>query len=235
MNISFAFVKHNRFYNSSNLITVPWTNKELNITYASYRDKTLPGSEEKWKIKLAGYENEKVAAEILASMYDASLDQFKPQQWTIPSIWPTAFFRSFSGGNNFLSVRSVEKSSYTPIAQFLKMYDYLQTNQIINVRQRRSMGFYAPKIVREDSLAGANATYKDGEANQSRDLQEVVVRGVSAISGSPLIVVDGVIYEGALNAINPTHIESINIVKGAEATALYGTRGANGVILVKTK
>ena len=69
-------------------INVPWTNKDLTIEYATYREKTLPGSEEKWKLKISGYKNEKVAAEMLASMYDASLDQFYPHGWDEPYIWP---------------------------------------------------------------------------------------------------------------------------------------------------
>jgi hypothetical protein len=70
--VSYCFVKHNRFYQSNHTIAVPWSNKELMIEYATFRDKTLPGSEEKWKVKLTGYKKEKVAAEVLASMYDAS-------------------------------------------------------------------------------------------------------------------------------------------------------------------
>src|SRR5207237_3807969 len=53
-------------------------------------------------------------------------------------------------------------------------------------------------------------------------------------SNDPLVVVDGVI--GAdLNGISPSDIESVEVLKDASATAIYGTRGANGVILVATK
>ncbi|HEY5393375.1 MAG TPA: MG2 domain-containing protein, partial [Hanamia sp.] len=83
------FVKDNRFYTLSNSITVPWTNKKLDISFDTYRDKTLPGSEEKWKVKISGTDGQKVAAEMLASMYDASLDQFRPHSWDdLKSIWP---------------------------------------------------------------------------------------------------------------------------------------------------
>ncbi|MEO6949450.1 MAG: MG2 domain-containing protein, partial [Ginsengibacter sp.] len=75
------FVKDNRFYTITNNIYVPWSNKELDISFDTYRDKVLPGSEEKWTVKIAGYKGQKVAAEMLASMYDASLDQFKLQSW----------------------------------------------------------------------------------------------------------------------------------------------------------
>src|SRR5439155_9464514 len=79
------FVKHNRFYNLQQNIAVPWSNKELDIQVQSYRDKTLPGSQEKWTITINGKKGEKTATELLAGMYDASLDQFAPHQWAKPS------------------------------------------------------------------------------------------------------------------------------------------------------
>ena len=79
--VNFFFVKDNRFYQYTQIINVPWSNKELKIDYATFRDKTLPGSNEKWTIKISGAKGDKVAAEMLASMYDASLDQFKLHQW----------------------------------------------------------------------------------------------------------------------------------------------------------
>lgn len=67
----------------------------------------------------------------------------------------------------------------------------------------------------------------------------VRVRGVSSINASnaPLVVVDGIPLAGAggLNSINPATIESIEVLKDASATAIFGSRGANGVIMVTTK
>src|SRR5665647_1261772 len=104
------FVKDNRFYAESNNVYVPWTNKELNISFDTYRDKTLPGSEEKWKVKITGNKGEKVAAEMLASMYDASLDQFKSHSWSDLNVWPTySGFNTWSGNQNFTFVQSIEK------------------------------------------------------------------------------------------------------------------------------
>lgn len=63
------------------------------------------------------------------------------------------------------------------------------------------------------------------------------VRGTGSINAvsTPLYVVDGVPYEGALNAINPRDIESMTVLKDAAANSLYGARGSNGVILITTK
>jgi 5-hydroxyisourate hydrolase-like protein (transthyretin family) len=59
-------------------VYVPFSNKELKIEFETFRNKLLPGQEETWKIKLSGPKSEKVAAEMVAAMYDASLDAFAP-------------------------------------------------------------------------------------------------------------------------------------------------------------
>ncbi len=129
--ISYFFVKNNRFYSSDHTVLVPWTNKELNVSYTTFRDKTLPGSEEKWKLKISGYKSEKAAAELLAGMYDASLDQFRPHSWSKPYLWPT-YSESYTwrGNENFASAESFEKVPEDSLAQFEKEYDRLLTPEI---------------------------------------------------------------------------------------------------------
>jgi len=65
----------------------------------------------------------------------------------------------------------------------------------------------------------------------------VIIRGYGSINASqtPLYVVDGIPYNGSLNAINPADIESMTVLKDASSGALYGARGANGVIMITTK
>ena len=61
---------------------------------------------------------------------------------------------------------------------------------------------------------------------------------VSVLSTHPtthFYVLDGIPYDGSLNSINPSDIESITVLKDASAGALYGARGANGVVLITTK
>lgn len=70
---------------------------------------------------------------------------------------------------------------------------------------------------------------------------QVRIRGTSSIMGSnePLYVVDGVPIDpgpnGVLQAVNPYDVESITVLKDASATAIYGSRGGNGVIVIKTR
>ena len=69
-------------------INVPWSNKELHVEWMTFRDKLLPGAKEEWRLKITGPKGEKVAAQLLAGMYDASLDHFVPHAWDL-SVWPT--------------------------------------------------------------------------------------------------------------------------------------------------
>jgi len=66
---------------------------------------------------------------------------------------------------------------------------------------------------------------------------DITIRGRNSISGTtrPLIVLDGIIYRGAFTDINPNDIQSVDVLKDASSTAIYGSQGANGVVLITTK
>jgi uncharacterized protein YfaS (alpha-2-macroglobulin family) len=76
LSFSISYVFNNRFYKEDHIIEVPWINKYFDIKIIELRDKSLPGSEQKVKIKLIPKDKTDVTAEVLATMYDASLDQF---------------------------------------------------------------------------------------------------------------------------------------------------------------
>ncbi|MBN1131298.1 MAG: hypothetical protein JXA71_20085, partial [Chitinispirillaceae bacterium] len=79
--VHFSWVKNGRSYRHDEQITVPWTNKELAFSFETFRDKLQPGQKEEWKIKISGPKKDRVAAEMVAAMYDASLDAFRPHNW----------------------------------------------------------------------------------------------------------------------------------------------------------
>lgn len=81
MYIIAAAVHNNRFYTARRYIQVPYEKKELDIQISSYRDKMIPGSKEEWVLKITGPNAQKVSAEVVASMYDASLDAFTENKW----------------------------------------------------------------------------------------------------------------------------------------------------------
>lgn len=81
-------------------------------------------------------------------------------------------------------------------------------------------------------IAGLSITKSSGDPNAT---SSIMLRGITTIMGSvsPLVLVDGV--EGSLTTVAPENIASIDVLKDASAAAIYGTRGANGVILITTK
>lgn len=87
------------------------------------------------------------------------------------------------------------------------------------------------------SLQGAVAGMNVGQVNTAGEEPSLSIRGRTSISGSqyPLIVLDGAIFRGSLIDINPNDIKSIDVLKDASSTAVYGSQAANGVIIITTK
>ena len=73
----------NKCYNRSQNVTIPFTNKMIDFEFITFRDKLQPGAKEEWKIKMKGKEGEKLSGELLLSMYDASLDAFKKNNFNL--------------------------------------------------------------------------------------------------------------------------------------------------------
>ena len=86
----------------------------------------------------------------------------------------------------------------------------------------------------EGAVAGLQTASSSGTPGSS---SSIIIRGLGSISASqsPLIVVDGVPYEGSLNSIPAQDIESLTVLKDAAANSMYGARGSNGVIIITTK
>lgn len=88
-----------------------------------------------------------------------------------------------------------------------------------------------------DMLAGTVAGFQANQGTTAAGGSSMEIRGVNSINAetSPMVVLDGVIYNGAISDINPNDIESVDILKDASSAAVYGARAANGVMLVTTK
>ncbi|NML22755.1 alpha-2-macroglobulin [Pseudoflavitalea sp. G-6-1-2] len=124
--IQTTVVKYNRVYTSSKMFDVPYTDKELQISYETYRDKVMPGSQEKWKVKISGAVPDKKTVELLTTMYDASLDQFQPHNWNYPSLYSSLNgIASWQSNDNFISVNGDRNNVEVPYTSFDKRYDEL--------------------------------------------------------------------------------------------------------------
>ena len=116
----------------------------------------------------------------------------------------------------------VKKSEYTGSASVVKA-DQLENVQVANVANALS-----------GRMSGVQTQSSTGQPGSQAS---VIIRGVGTINAgaSPLYVVDGIPYNGDVSAISTTDIEAVTVLKDAASTALYGERGANGVILITTK
>ena len=94
-----------------------------------------------------------------------------------------------------------------------------------------------PNISIIQSLQGSVPGLNVGQVDAAGESPEILIRGRTSISGqqNPLIVLDGTIFRGQLIDINPSDIASVDVLKDASSTAVYGSQAANGVILVTTK
>lgn len=86
----------------------------------------------------------------------------------------------------------------------------------------------------EGTVAGVQVASGGGQPGEAAS---VTIRGIGSVNAAatPLYVVDGIPYDGSLSAINPADIETMTVLKDAASGALYGARGANGVIIITTK
>ncbi len=117
---------------------------------------------------------------------------------------------------------TAKKSSFTGSAEVVKQ-DRIEKRVVADISKAL-----------EGTVAGVQSTSGSGQPGSGASM---VIRGFGSISAAntPLYVVDGVPFNGALNTINPNDIESVTVLKDASAGALYGSRGANGVVMITTK
>ncbi len=110
------------------------------------------------------------------------------------------------------------------------------TGALQTLKEEKLTNITTPSV--ENMLNGkVSGVYVAPGSGQPGATGAVVVRGKATLSGStsPLWVVDGVIVGGSAGLLNPSDIETMTILKDAASTAIYGSEGANGVILVTTK
>ncbi len=105
---------------------------------------------------------------------------------------------------------------------------------VVGAKELEIRNVTSPIAAIEGNATGVQFTSPSGQPGSSPG---IIIRGVGTLNGSaqPLYVVDGIQYEGALTTINQEDIESITILKDAASTALYGSRAANGVVMITTK
>ncbi len=171
--LNYVFVKNGRVYNHSEIIQVPYSQKEIDIKFETFRDKLAPGEAEQWRIKLSGKDGEKLAAEMVATMYDASLDQFSPNSfnfnvngfWGLELPWNSheCFTSSFKpvielNWNNSISVKEIQLNNLQWFG-FNYYYQPQFSEKELNIIQNGSVVIISSKKGEKISVSGTVKSY----------------------------------------------------------------------------
>lgn len=107
--IHVVFIRYNRRHEYRHTVNVPWTNKNLEISFETFRDKLNPGEKEEWRIRIRDKKGGgfAAAAEMAAVLYDASLDAFVGHQWSFTPFTSYAVWERWLENNYFGSVGTV--------------------------------------------------------------------------------------------------------------------------------
>ena len=138
--VKISMVYNNRIYQKSLTIHVPHTDKKLDLKFTTFRDLLVPGEKEEWSINVKGKDGEKLVAEMLVSMYDASLDQFAAHNWKFNII------------NSYYSRRSFQAEGFglKKAVSLYNAYKYIYIPNIENPRLNwfgfNAYGHYSPNF-----------------------------------------------------------------------------------------
>tara|TARA_B100000809_G_scaffold107967_1_gene106458 strand:+ start:3555 stop:10151 length:6597 start_codon:yes stop_codon:yes gene_type:complete len=123
-------VNFNAFSKGSLTISVPYKEKNLTVETVTFRDKLEPGAQQKWAFKIKGDKKESIAAEVLASMYDASLDAFKPHTWKFNPIQHAYYstYGTYNRAYNSFGTKSFTLKNETYATNYFKNQSYDQLN-----------------------------------------------------------------------------------------------------------
>jgi TonB-dependent SusC/RagA subfamily outer membrane receptor len=211
--------------------------EEPEIIIERYRKIMAPGARETFSLSIKA-KNEQVAAELMTTLYDASLDKLKKHSWSKPAeahfggyistSWPHRLNSEASASLNFYRKREVVIS--TPVGDgppqgFGSIEGDALAGRMAGLSMANTQGLNEVVVVgygieQKKSLVGS----------------VVQIRGNASLSAysQPLIILDGVIFQGDLNSLQAASLSEVMVLKGAEASALYGSRAANGVLIIST-
>jgi alpha-2-macroglobulin len=220
------------------------------IVVEQYRKKLSPGASETFSVSIKT-KDENTAAELMTTMYDASLDKLEPHEWRVPyfdrsirmrSAWDKTINGSITSqlynddsGSPYYSYSSrqplwwinpsggydysLKSESDNDAGMFLKRMPGVQVSEMNQLNDVVVVGYGTVKKSLTASMSG------------------IYIRGNTSLAGytNTLIILDGEIYTGDIGSINTTTITEALVLKGADATSLYGSRAANGVLVISTK
>jgi TonB-dependent SusC/RagA subfamily outer membrane receptor len=263
--ITQLYIRNNTLNKKTTTVyTLQKATTEPELVIEQYRNKLTPGSKETFVISIKT-KNDNIAAELMTTMYDASLDKIEKQLWQKPTdrnryYLNTNWQSNISASNytllpnHFPATKNLEPEedlqplwwlnpldyAYGDVNLIKKIYSGQGSNDELNERRLRAnsydvtvIGYGSRKYLSEVVVTTALGIKRSGTPGSSEFIR---LRGAATAAGNdPLVIIDGVLYTGDINKFDPAAVTDMVVLKGADATAIYGSKAASGVILVSTK
>lgn len=189
--VHFFFCRENRVFRHEELVSVPYSDKELKITFETFRNKLQPAEAEEWKLKISGKKGEKIAAEMVATLYDASLETFRAHGFYFDILdynhlqrrWSPETFTNVNS-----SLRNLWENQYKDVRN--REYDYLRS--LVSWYAFQNRGYGIEETDEEESFGAADgASGGEGmpammEMADESSLSEVVITGLGVAESKAL-------------------------------------------------
>ncbi len=218
--VHYSFTAFNSYEGGTLNVSVPAPSTELSIETKTFRDKLEPGVPETWSFKIKGPDGEKVSAEFLASMYDVSLDQFKPHQWSFKPQ-PSITYRAIgspqgrvSFGNASLYLQYGYHNYYNNNSQNFDQFNWFG----LSLMGRRDYG--NRKMMRTMSVEAASPMMESNEMDAGFDMvgEENTEGMLGALSGvhsnNELITQDS-------TSVSTTDFSKVKVRTNLQETAFF--------------
>ncbi|BAV07793.1 alpha-2-macroglobulin family protein [Filimonas lacunae] len=246
LQVTLLYLTRNGWHKKSSAVFTPMDVEAPEIIVEQYRSRMAPGSKQTFTLSVVSRQLH-TQAELLTTMYDAALDQLAKHNWLSPyedriqyarSDWNYDVRRVINGAlfmHKAITVRPDSTGKPLRWMQPVSASDEMEAGDLSNALQGRIPGLAIEQGALDEVVAvGYGATKK---SNLTGSVSVVQVRGLNSFAGAyvPLIIVDGLIYEKGLDGLDPGIIADAVVLKGADATAIYGSRAANGVVVISTQ
>lgn len=189
MSVSLTTVYENRLHNEHIMIPVPWTNKQLTLEWKTFRSKLKPGQEEEWSLTIKGHQGEAVAAELVAAMYDASLDAlYQPHAFPGLSLYPNYWRQTYWQGNNaFASSRfQMLEDNWNKRPQGFSMHSY---DELQGMMSNRLYGMFKSRngMGRVDMAESMNMAFDDGAVAEAPRMMKSPAAGGADVDADAFV------------------------------------------------
>lgn len=233
--IEYDFIHDNDFVKGTLKLEIKEnTNRNLDITTQVFRDKIQPGVPEKWVLTIKGKDKEKVNAEVLASMYDASLDQFVKNEYRFNHYNPNVYNKyrdydpySMSLNDFFKELTSSSSMNFNRSNEryFLKSEQFYPSPKV---------PYFQNTFIRVLNLSNPTSNSAMYISEASRDEVVVVASGhrQKSENKNPVYIVDGKLTDKNIPEDDIAETKKLN---PTEAVALYGNSAEGGAVVVTSK